>query len=59
MDTEDKELVLQIMQENRDGLQRLAAEHPAQERKTPLYRLKKFVLQLIADSPQTGTISVN
>lgn len=45
------------MKENKEGLQRLADEEPAKERRNPLKKLKRKIEDLIKEEQKVGYIS--
>lgn len=54
---EDEKILKQVMEENREGLARLADEEPAEERRNPLKRLKKKIEGLFKQEDKVGYIS--
>ena len=54
---EDEKILKQVMKENREGLSRLAAEEPAEERRSALKRLKKKIEGLFKQEEKVGYIS--
>ena len=53
----DKDILEKVMKENRDGLERLADEEPAEERRSPLKRLKRKLTGFFRDEEKVGYIS--
>ena len=53
----DDEIVKQVLEENREGLERLADEEPAAERRSRLKRLKRKVVSLFESEEKVGRIS--
>lgn len=54
---EDEKILKQVMEENRNGLERLADEEPAEERRNPLKRLKRKIEGLFKREEKVGYIS--
>lgn len=53
----DEKILKQVMKENKDGLERLANEEPAEERRNPLKRLKRKIEGLLEKEEKVGHIS--
>lgn len=53
----DDEIVKQVIEENREGLERLADEEPAAEKRSKLKRLKRKVISLFEKEEKVGHIS--
>jgi len=53
---DDSEIVKQLIEENKEGLERLAAEEPAAERRSRIKRFKRFILDIFKDEKKVGTI---
>ena len=54
---EDEKIIKQVIEENKDGLKRLADEEPAAERRSRWKRLKKRVVDLFEREDKVGHIS--
>lgn len=54
---EDEKIVRKVIEENKDGLERLAAEEPAEERRSKLKSLKKKILTFFRNEEKVGHIS--
>jgi polyhydroxyalkanoate synthesis regulator phasin len=54
---EEDDLVKKIISENRDGLERLAREEPAEEARSRFKRLKRKIQSLFRRDDRTGRIS--
>lgn len=53
----DKDILEKVMKKNRDGLERLADEEPAEERRSPLKRFKSKLKGFFRDEEKVGYIS--
>lgn len=53
----DYEILKQVMEENQEGLERLADEEPATERRSKLKRLKSKFVSLFESEEKVGRIS--
>jgi hypothetical protein len=54
---QDEKIVKKVIEENKDGLERLAAEEPAEEKRSKLKRLKMKIVFFFKDEKKVGHIS--
>ena len=54
---EDEEIVRKVMEENKEGLERLADEEPAAERRSRLKRLKSKIKAFFESEEKVGYIT--
>lgn len=54
---DDEKILKQVMKENKEGLERLANEEPAKERRSRLKRLKRKIEEFVETEEKVGHIS--
>ena len=58
MGKSDEEIVEEVISENREGLERLGREEPAEEMRSRYKRLKSRIYRYFSREEDVGTISV-
>jgi len=53
----DEDIIEKVMEENREGLERLAREEPAAEKRSKVKRFKRKILSFFRDEEKVGRIT--
>lgn len=57
LEEKEKKILKMLLEENQEGLERLAQEEPAKERRNRLKRVKRRILDLFREEEKVGHIT--